>query len=600
MMRYKPFLSLCLLFIFISSFARGQTQHVINTPAKSGYTIRVIEAFEGIPARGFLPVKVEITNGSKKSATWKLTTTASIQNYGWNSNEMSMNTSRVFTVPAGEKRVFEVLCPIPDRGKGGRSFNGMITGPQTMGSWWASDYRTSGKQPVYGIVSKSLGLEYGGKLHSYMQSIGYDLGTIFEVAFYSTDWRAYTGVDLFWFQQSDWEALSPAVQNVLLEWVASGGDLRILKDEKSAQTDLVAGLPNMQYGWHSHGAGLIRIYPYMDEASLFPKKLADAAHRNQLGASFWEPYRLRIGQPLPAENQNQQDLVAIQSTIEAKGINFTLIIISMIAFGLIVGPANLWFFARGSKRYRLLYTTPIIAIGFSGLLAGSILISDGVGGEGKIARLFFLLPESNKEVLFQTEYAETGLLLGTSFSAGPSDWIDPLGHSVVSADALQLMGSYEEAKGDYWGSWFGSRRIQALSVKSVRPSRARFEVQPTEGDALEVKSSFPGVCRELYYLADENRIFKAEAVSTGRPVTLTPTTRKDFEQWFGKTRVLLGSELGDTLRKTRLAPGQIFAQVEHYTGEAPVTLDSIDWEIYETLVISEAVLPEKSQHGGKQ
>ncbi|WOO39712.1 hypothetical protein [Rubellicoccus peritrichatus] len=603
MIRRRHLLTFIAFVFCLGSIASGQSEHLISTPTKSGYKISVFEAFDSIPSRGFLPVRVEILNGSTKDATWRLQTNSSVTDYTWNS-DATMTTSRELFVRAGEKRVFEVLCPIPDVDRGTRSFNGTITGPQTFDNWWQSDKSSSyyGRRDVYGLASERLVLQYAGRIRSHLESLGYNLNTTDgHYAFLPADWRAYTGVDLMWFAQSDWESLAKSERDVLLDWTAAGGDLRILKEAGSNEDDGVSGLPFNGKDWDGYGAGIIRVYPPMEQNSLFEKDLSASKIRKQLGASFWEPFRLGVGKSLPLAGDDEEEdrNLTLESTIEVKIVNFPLVIVSMIAFGIVVGPVNLWFFARGRNRYRLLYTTPTIAVVFSLLLAVSILLSDGIGGEGKISRLLLLLPDRNKEILLEAQYCDTGLLLSRSFSVDPTLWIEPLGSSVTSAGSIYLRGDYEEEEGLYWGNWFGSRRIQGLALEQVRASRSEFEVSSAGGGALEVKSSFPGVCRELYYWLDDKRIFKAEALATGHQVELKPVGKKEFNDWLGRVRLRLGSDLDQTLRQMRLVSGQVFADIEHYTGDAPTTLDSIDWEVYETLVISHAKSPLSSKEAGQ-
>ncbi len=69
-----------------------------------------------------------------------------------------------------------------------------------------------------------------------------------------------------------------------------------------------------------------------------------------------------------------------------------LILSFVLVFGALIGPVNLFVFARGKKRFRLFWTTPLISIIASVALIVGILLTDGIGGSGKQLIAVFSLP----------------------------------------------------------------------------------------------------------------------------------------------------------------------------------------------------------------
>jgi hypothetical protein len=259
----------------------------------------------------------------------------------------------------------------------------------------------------------------------------------------------------------------------------------------------------------------------------------------------------------------------------------------VLAFGIVVGPVNLWVFARGRKRYRLLFTTPLISVAFCVLISVFILAADGVGGEGQTARLFMLPEGSNQEVLIEEQYARTGLLLGRTFEPGEGAWPVPLGSQATGGRGLRLDGTYGFNADTCWGAWFGSRRVQGVALTQIRPTRAGFEIQHRDGK-LAVISSFPGTCPELYLATDEGTIYHARDVTTGKPAPLEPAPYREFESWMKTALSRFGESTMDKLKPMDIQPGHIYASVEHYTGDSPQTVSGIDWQPYTGLVIAAA------------
>ncbi|MBC2594412.1 hypothetical protein H5P28_09100 [Ruficoccus amylovorans] len=597
----------CLLFAVA---AQAKTQQIHTEPG-SNVSIKVTSAFDYLPPTGYYPLRVTIANNTDREKTWTVRADMMSYSYGPGDSSLQSKWQQTLTVPGGQTRVFELLCAVIVPARYGH-YQIYFTGPATDDNFWVQipDY-DSYSTKVFGLASETLRLKYGGRISGYLSDMGPELANdSAELAFYPKDWRGYAGVDLMWFQQADWDKLQPDERRPILQWVSQGGDLRILKDKGVPEDQPVGSLPDSGNGRIGHGAGFVRVYPFLDEEELFqylsgesPKapqgtqpteKYSDAVARiyHERGANFWLlPASQRTDLMRTYSVPRTTPDARISNYYAGREVNAPLVILSMIAFGLIVGPLNFWVLARGRKRYRLLFTTPLISLGFCAIIAGFILISDGIGGEGQLTRLFIIPDSGGQEVLFEEQFARTGLLPSREFEPGDGVWVVPLGSRITRNGSLHPSGTYGIEGQTYWGSWFGSRRIQALNMTTVRPTRSGFEIQRRDDGELYVVSSFPALCPELYYVHKNGHatdaVYRAQDVATGRPTRLEPVSRSDFETWLGGTLARFSTATMERLSLDATA-GHVYASVENYTGETPQAISSIDWHPYRQFVIAPA------------
>ena len=76
-----------------------------------------------------------------------------------------------------------------------------------------------------------------------------------------------------------------------------------------------------------------------------------------------------------------------------------LIILILIIFSIIVGPVNLFVFAKSGRRHRLFFTTPLISLIAALLVLTFILFEDGVGGQGRRMLVMDLESAANDALL---------------------------------------------------------------------------------------------------------------------------------------------------------------------------------------------------------
>lgn len=349
------------------------------------------------------------------------------------------------------------------------------------------------------------------------------------------DWRVWSAFDRVVMTDAEFAVLDGARRAALRDWVALGGTL----DLYPARGDAVSRVERV-------GRGAIR-HRQQTLAS-------EAADQREARPYAGEQDALQAQRAVVFEAERRAELTPASG---AFGLSLFL-----VAFGLLVGPINLFVFAPSNRRHRLFITVPLISLAASALMGVYIVVKDGFGGEGSRIGLVLLLPESNQAVVTQSQLTRTGVLLGAGFpladdvvlSRGPEHTSPAHFHGRANAD------QYVRADGAAGGDWFTSRRLQGHGLKRLVPTRARVElVAGGSGDAAPVvQSSVGAVLGDFRYRDAEGRTWGADRVAPGEKVTLS---RKSFVD-------------GDGLKR-----GEFAALGGAAEGLAPIeTLSSIRWD----------------------
>ena len=156
---------------------------------------------------------------------------------------------------------------------------------------------------------------------------------------------------------------------------------------------------------------------------------------------------------------------------------------------ILIGPVNLFWIAGAGRRHRLFWTTPVISLSASLLLAIFIVLQDGFGGSGARVIMMQLLPDQKKAVIVQEQAAHTGVLLSKGFSTPDDLYLTPVDFRSSGT------GQYEQTGRAFAGDWFSSRRVQAHRATAIMPSRAEVQwlnaVQAKDGAPADPRVEHP-------------------------------------------------------------------------------------------------------------
>ncbi|WP_309381174.1 hypothetical protein [Cerasicoccus frondis] len=567
---------------------------------------------------GYYPILIHITNGSKDDGRWQVSSESSS---GYRNTHILESANASLEVPAGDKRTFRFLCPLANSDA---SNDVMVNFTGTSINQRASFHRSSrgnygSSLNVFSGLSDGLYNEIGVKLVNRISSAGGGGIQYTEVTpgIAPEDWRAYLAFDQLLFSQQDWDSLSAAARRAILDWVLLAGELRILVDSGHPLDVDLSDIPD---GGHVRGHGMGKVIVFNESLDALNADIdsisGTTTHSRQndsqiLSQSFYERnnnafLNFRYSAPTPgsipvkyAATKSDDTLSSLldkaaeqskyfEHSIAIDGVNFTIVILSVIAFGLIVGPVNFFVFARGRNRWRVFITIPVISLAFCLLIIASIILGDGFGGDGKISRIVVIDPIRKIRVNIQDELSVTGILMGSSFNLPDTATYRHIGSELPNS-TLQKSGNFALQSNHYQGDYYKSRRLQWNRLINVSPSREAVLVKGGEGQ-VTISSNLQANCRELYYIDDDGDFWRVQNLGVGRSDLATSCTKEDFQQWWQQRQLHGGvGHLFSDYRNLAIHKGWFYALAEPMQDAYPETLTKINWENHQTIIAGPVV-----------
>ena len=585
-----------------SQGTRALIRETYNEKGKPRVSLEVIPLLGHLPPSGYHPIRVRIVNDEKVSHTWVLAFTSS--DSGVYGNQMSQLRSS-FPVTCDSQSVAEVDLLVPVATFLSRSYGSSTTSTLEINVRAPASFPASREtidtefhpdwpsvlcsETIHSLNGNALDKETetflsgtGGR-HAGNQV---EFGGSFNPKTMPDDWRAYSGHDACLMTENDWNNLPAGARNALKKWNRLGGALLIYTT--SSATDLnslglakdSAGESDRDLSW-----GTVRLRDFPDNELLEAKDtvllVRDSidhigGHRaGDLRSSF------QSGWPL-------------QDTFGQKSSHVALFIIVLILFGILVGPVNLFVFARSGKRHKLFVSTPLISLGASLLLVALILLQDGFGGRGQRLVLHEVGPD-NTAYVSQEQIARTGVLLRTGFTTSEHGYLSPVRLSNsrwarVTADNgggngrynLELETSGIKATGD----WFKSRSEHGNLFETIRPSRERINLVRDPGPPT-INSTFNFPLDEIFFRDTSGQLWKGTDVQQGRNLSLSPCVEQEFKNWLDNNRKRFSKRNRSRLDLISEHRGYFFASTTSADGVS--TLRNLRWE--ETFTILTGQVP---------
>jgi hypothetical protein len=380
---------------------------------------------------------------------------------------------------------------------------------------------------------------------------------------------------------TDWGNATPGARTAILRWNRLGGELVIYT--LSSSSDLATlGIADEGKGKRTadRSFGRVTLVPISSDLKLDPGSTVDRFHDQS--------------RMTPLNEAIRSDFTGAWSTKSEFGeqrYNYGLFILILVGFGVLVGPVNLFVFAKSGRRHRLFITTPLIALGTSVLLIALIILIDGFGGRGMRTVLMEVRPDDgeNSAYILQEQVSRTGVLLGGGFTVNEPAVITsvPLAATQWSrlTDAndgggMRYEEKFEDGKLKVDGDWFQSRSEQGHFVRAIVPTRGRIEARGESG-TQSFLSSFDFPIATLYYHDNANGWWKAENVVPGKAFTCSAASPEEVTAFVNdastrladRSRRVLGFKKDTASLHER--PGHFIALTEN--APAIDTLKGISW-----------------------
>ena len=561
----KKFLRLLLLAWLVSQGAlssRGTPgwTDTVNTDPASGITIELSSPFAQVPARGYVPCIATIKNHSGGTRQWDFGLESGL---GYSSNRRQLAAEQSVRVENDREVRVPLLLPVLPNERATRVYRSSLI--STTGYGVDSEQRNSlpsnntaptpNGATVFVGMSEKLAHDTWSTLTDHFKPSKELAGSPLDLTLLPSDWRALAGLDCLWLTPEDYAGLEAGQQNAIRQWVLSGGSLFVCENSPDQATRAEFSPGNPAAKGVAFGFGDVEWVPYDGKKLSVDDTAARITGLHQTTS------------PDPSGGVAKDWPLA--QTTGALQLNKLFLILFIGTFAVLVGPVNLFYFARQGRRHRLFWTTPLISLVASVLLIAVIVLQDGIGGNGSRVSLTYLLPARSEAAVIQEQISRTGVLFSHDFAAREDLFLEPVDLRTTTGQQ-----QYDQSGRDYSGGWYASRRLQAQRAQAVVPTRARIDLlnaeQAKNGAPPMVVSSLPVELTELRYTDPAGHRWQGKALRTGERQTLLPYSGPPLAHETGGS-----AYLDDLLATNRERNGDFCALAK--PGQFLETLPSIRW-----------------------
>ncbi|MFD2256295.1 hypothetical protein ACFSSA_06390 [Luteolibacter algae] len=481
---------------------------------KTDTHVEAIGLFSSPSLGGYHPVRVVISNNQARPHSVALDFTDATSY----DDSLSSSSSFRFTAEPGTTVTHDILVPLCAQ-NGVMNYNSFVV--KLKGSMGETQNNSSSvftaEQPQV-LLSNTLytpnasALDTAVSAHTGSTSYGSsdEFSSRFDPKQLPDDWRAFSGFDTLILTDTDWALIPPGPRNAIISWLRLGGHLVLYTT--TSVTRPAIGIPE------DLSFGQVDIQPISQDLRLKAKKTVALVFDKRESNSRIDSVSKDFKRSWP-----------IQDAFGEKSFNYVLFILILIAFGIIVGPVNLFVFAKSGRRHRLFFTTPLISIITSILLIVLIIFQDGFGGEGTRIVLMEVRPDENQNAAFihQEQFSRTGVMASSGFTIDTPVLIVPV--PIDSSRWARFTDNYS-TRGNFdlqpdggklfaSGSWFQSRSEQGQLITAVVPTRGRIEATARPGVLV---STFDFPLETLLYRDSSGQWHRAENVTKGHEIKLSP------------------------------------------------------------------------------
>jgi len=561
------------------------TSTIDRTDNGDGVSTTFTSPFSDLPPGGCVPYEVTIRNDRNAAGTWRVTfqASATIAPTGPTYYEQDL------TVAPNATGVFDLAVPLPPVGEHGNPTLSIgIRGPgykDSVDPFFGYVYSNSSNSsmPFCVIGNDVLGNAGTGPLESFYKGTSETYyGSAIQASSMPTDWRALTGVARIILRDSEWLSLNSSQRGAIGDYIAQGGHLVLLTSDNLDTRVPQLQLPTPDGKPGAYGFGQVAV----QNVTAFPPDVtvlqnliehdtANPARQIDFDFSTW----------------------GLRDKVGSFTVHTGLILSFVLVFGAVIGPVNLFVFARGKNRFRLFWTTPLISILASAALIVGILITDGLGGTGKQLITLFSLPDANRAAVIQEQVARTAVLFSNRWHNDQDYFISPVSDTSMNnaaasagyrgytprANLAAESDTYLQIGHDYSGNWFRSRSVSGQYLQAMRPSRSSLTVlnAAAVNDGKEppiVLSSFPGILARVFVIDHQGHVWTCEGVAPGRKQTCATATKEAYSDFWANTCGDAGGKLRPLLTAAANHAGYFYAYGAPDPSEGLSTTSEIRWE----------------------
>lgn len=548
--------------------------------SKTDTHVEVLALFTKPSPGGYFPVRVKISNNLKTDRPVRLDFTSG-QNYG---SDLLAKSTFDFTAPAGKTVTRDIMVPLsPPNGYYGNN-NVEVKMSGSLGSSTNSIYAEVGPDQPSVLLSDTLFTPNASTLDAEVRAKSgtshrgtSDFAAKFDPKQLPDEWLAFSGYDSVIMTDGNWTDIPPGGKNAILSWVRLGGQLVIYSTSPVTRGSI--GLPE------EAGYGTIETKSVPSNLILDAPETVDLVMTGNATKPRQTSLRTDYASSWP-----------LQKHFGAQAFRYGVFVLVMALFAILVGPVNLFVFAKSNQRHKLFITTPLISLGASLVLIALIIVQDGFGGRGMRRVLMEVRPDGdlNAAYLHQEQFSRTGVLTGSRFTLTTPSVLQPVAIAKSRwsrfTDGSGAKGNFNLQPGDgkiaATGDWFQSRSEHGHTLSSVVSTRGRIEGTDKADTFL---STFDFPILTLYYLDAAKQWHRAENVTTGKSFTMVPVDITMVVPAFAEIANAFSERNKEFFDTAKDRPGHFVAVTTHAPGID--TNPGIRWEETSTIITGPVVAP---------
>ncbi len=569
-----------LIFIVLATSVLGQEillDRAFKVSKGKILKLKVENLFSTLPGSGYAPIRVTTQNDSAEDFTWTLKFSSSLGWYYGNSGSIDFKSSFQCPSPSGKKNVIDLVIPLAvfDQAKSYSGNNVRLSleahNGQGISARGSMEAEISTSLPSI-LMSEKLHTQNSSRLNR-KKNLKYSddapFGGSFAPERLPTDWRSYHGYEQILLTDGDWRQISPGAQTAIKTWVRMGGDLLVYhtSDHASSRAQIFSETEDS-------GLGVVRVKPIQNDLKLVPSEtIAD----------------VRFGRGETSRHKALTESFTggwdAQNRLGKKSFQAFFILLILILFAIIVGPINVFVFAKAGQRHKLFLTTPIISAITSVLLFMIIMIQDGIGGKGQRVALMEIGAGDDKNAyLFQEQFSRTGFMFSSSFEVEESAFLIPVPiaksqwsryDDLHNGPRINITATPSQEGQSFSGDWFQSRSEQGHYLATVRPHRGQLTLSGS-ATAPVLTSSLAFDLESLVYHDEQSNYWKAGSLKSSQSVTLEKISQEQYLEVTNTFQTKL-AQLNQRKFLKLIGRKRSFTAISQ-TAPHIETHSSIDWE----------------------
>lgn len=563
----------------------------IGDPATSTSYVEMASVFSSAPASGFAVIRVTVRNDTSQPLSFVLDSVSRQARYR---EDHVTKGHATLNAPANQTSTHELLlpvCAVPADGSGysyGRGQQRLEVNLNGSANTHAYLYEEALNEPAEtaaftkALTTDNIKAFNDDDLRKMPSGQTREFAVQFDHQHLPTDWRACSGFDYVSLSAPEWLELSASGRASLLQWVELGGILTLYTPGEETPAMLQLKLPSKLHD--DYGLGRVRLLKWSGQMLSHEQLRLDYPPASNSGSEVPPGSNLAHG-----ERGNFWD--DLQKAFGERSFAAWQIGLILVLFGLLVGPINLFYFAKAGQRHRLFYTTPIISLGASVVLVALILFQDGTGGTGLRSSIVYVNPTAATASIQQAQLSRTGVLFSGAFTTDEPAVLTPV---LLSESRWTRLKSHTEGSAQNYaqaddkshsGDWFQSRSEQAQLLTEIRSTRGRLELTSAPDQPPALRSSFAYPLEEVYFRDANGTLFSSpEPLTTGGTAKLEVCKFSDFNQSLARYDFAHHALLTRPFTSSNLPRGHFFAFTRDSHAEFISTLTSITWPQQQSLV----------------